>query len=95
MNGLLRQIENLQDFLYIVEDFLENCKDNELIEFLSEHWKECLFGSIGAYLAFSYSSSYIMVINFVKLKVFHKKNREIENSSVLLIRIQEHSTGKM
>ena len=75
MNGLLRQIENLQDFLYIVEDFLENCKDNELIEFLSEHWKECLFGSIGAYLAFSYSSSYIMVINFVKLKVsfFHKE----------------------
>ena len=72
MNGLLRQIENLQDFLYIVEDFVENCKDNELIEFLSENWKECLFGSIGAYLAFSYSSTYLMVF-----RIFFK-NRQID-----------------
>ena len=76
MNGLLRQIENLQDFLYIVEDFVENCKDNELIEFLSENWKECLFGSIGAYLAFSYSSTYLMVF-----RIFFK-NRQIDYACI-------------
>ena len=76
MNGLLRQIENLQDFLYIVEDFVENCKDNELIEFLSENWKECLFGSIGAYLAFSYSSTYLMVFG-----IFFK-NRQIDYTCI-------------
>jgi len=90
MNGLLRQIENLQDFLYIVEDFVENCKDNELIEFLSENWKECLFGSIGAYLAFSYSSTYIMQMENQK-KIDAKRSKLEDKKRELLNELKNNA----
>ena len=61
MDRLLRQLDTIQEFLYNVEDFLENCKDNEVVEFLSDYWKECLLGSIGTYLVVSYSSNYLTV----------------------------------
>ena len=61
MDSILRQLDTLQELLYSVEEFLEDCKENEVIEFLSDHWKECILGGIGAYFAISYSTNYVMV----------------------------------
>ena len=68
MDSLLRQLDTLQELLYSVEEFLEDCKENEVIEFLSDHWKECILGGIGAYFAISYSTNYVMVSSIQTLK---------------------------
>ena len=69
MDSLLKQLDTLQELLYSVEEFLEDCKENEVIEFLSDHWKECILGGIGAYFAISYSTNYVMVRNITILTV--------------------------
>ena len=46
MDTILRKLDDLQEILYDLEDFLEDHRDNEVLEFLSEHWKECLAASL-------------------------------------------------
>ena len=46
MDTILKRLDDLQDLLRDLEDFIEVNRDNEIVEFLTDNWKECLFGSV-------------------------------------------------
>ena len=83
MDTLLRQLDGLQGKLYDLEEFLEIHRDNEVLEFLSEHWKECIFGGIlvgfGVYkvhskmiVSFLFKIDYFMkVVDFFAFRFDH------------------------
>lgn len=61
MDFLLRKVENLQELLYDLEEFLESQRDNDIVEFVSDHWKECLLGAFFATGALYLGHSHMMV----------------------------------
>ena len=61
MDIILKKLDDVQDLLRDLEDFLEAQRDNEVIEFLTENWKECLFGGLVVGFAIYKGRSYYMV----------------------------------
>ena len=62
MDFALKKLDDVQDLLRDLEDFLEVQRDNEWIEFLSDYWKECLVGSVIAGIALYQGNAYLTVI---------------------------------
>ena len=61
MDYVLRKLDELQEALYDLEDFLENNRENEVLEFVSDHWKECLLGGLVTFFALYQGRSFITV----------------------------------
>jgi hypothetical protein len=61
MDYVLRKLDELQEALYDLEDFLENNRENEVLEFVSDHWKECLMGGVITFFALYQGRSFITV----------------------------------
>ena len=61
MDTILKKLDDLQDLLRDLEDFLEVQRDSEFVEFLSDYWKECLVGSVIAGFALYKVNSYLTV----------------------------------
>ena len=59
MDYVLRKLDELQEALYDLEDFLENNRENEVLEFVSDHWKECLMGGFITFFALYQGRSFI------------------------------------
>jgi hypothetical protein len=61
MDTILKRLDDCQEYLYDLEEYLDGYKDHEVVEFLSDHWKECLVGSIAVYFAMTNAKSFIQV----------------------------------
>ena len=69
MDFTLRKLDDLQEILYELEDFLQSHRDNEVLEFLSDNWKECLLGGIVAAVALYHGHSYYIVSHSSRFQV--------------------------
>ena len=69
MDFLLKKLDELQEALYDLEDFLESHRESEVLEFVSDHWKECLMGGLVTFFALYQGRSYITVSLFFHLLV--------------------------
>ena len=67
MDAILKFLDDCQERLYDLEDFLESLKDNQYVELLSDHWKECALGGLVAYLAYAQGKSYIQASKLPKI----------------------------
>ena len=65
MDYVLRKLDELQEALYDLEDFLENNRENEVLEFVSDHWKECLMGGVITFFALYQGRSFITVSTWI------------------------------
>ena len=65
MDTILKRLDDLQDLLRDLEDYLEVNRDNEIVEFLTDNWKECLFGSVVlGFVLYSGHSYYVVSLEF-------------------------------
>lgn len=82
MDFLLRKVEYLQEALYDLEEFLESNRDNDIVEFVSDHWKECLLGAIVASGAL-YLCHSNMVVSPLKEICFRTLSPEFSTESAM------------
>lgn len=77
----MKRLDDCQEYLYDLEEYLDGYKDHEVVEFLSDHWKECLVGSIAVYFAMTNAKSFIQV----KMSKCHVFNQMIQVTSTALV----------
>ena len=61
----MRKLDELQEKLYDLEDFLESNRENEVLEFVADHWKECLTGGLVTFFVLYQGRTFITVSNFL------------------------------
>ena len=79
MDAILRNLDKLQGTLYDLEEYLETHRDNEVIEFLSDHWKECLLGVALAGFAIYKGRGLALVSIFILFYDFEVKLFKVDN----------------
>ena len=76
MDFLLKKLDELQEALYDLEDFLESHRESEVLEFVSDHWKECLMGGLVTFFALYQGRSYITVSFFLFFSSFSRESKK-------------------
>ena len=94
MDFVLRKLDELQEALYDLEDFLESHRENEVLEFVSDHWKECLLGGLVTFLALYQGCTFITKRrNLEKIKI--KRAQLEEKKRQLHWQLTNNETGKI